>query len=87
MIRNHTLFSYTVTHELQVMVPDPEAPGGGEMVRSGEVVLNPVTVRIVAESRAIADVWLLRPYSGFTKLRIISCIENKIDAFIETHTW
>lgn len=87
MIRNHTLFTYVVTHEQNVMGPDPDAPGGGEMVRTGEVVVKPRTVTVIAESRAIADAWLHRPFSGFEKLQVISCTWAKIDAFIETHTW
>lgn len=85
MIRNHTLFSYSITHEREIMVPEPA--GSGEMHRTGVVVEDSRSVRVIAESRAIADAWLCRPFSGFTKLRIIGCIETKIDAFIETHTW
>lgn len=87
MIRNHTLFTYVVTHQQQVMVPDPEAPGGGEMVRSGQVHQNTATVQVIAQNRAIADAWLTRPFSGFDKLHIVGCNESKIDAFVETHTW
>lgn len=87
MIRNHTLFVFIVTHDAPIMIPDPDAPGGGEMVRSGAFETQQRNVRVIAENYAIAYAWLMRPFSGYTKLRVESCIESKIDAFIETHTW
>lgn len=87
MIRDHILFSYLVTHEQEVMIPNPEAPDSGEMVRSGRVHQNSRTMYVIAASRAIADAWLFRRYSGLDKLAVVTCIEAKIDAFIETHTW
>ncbi len=87
MIRNHSIFTYTVMYEQEVMVPDPEAPGGGEMVRSGQVCENKTEIRVIAETRDIADAWLHRPFSGYRKLRIVHCTTNKINAFIESHTW
>jgi len=84
MNRDHRVFTFMVSFDRQVMAPDP--PGSGEMHKTGQIDHDTGTIVAVATSRAFAEVWLRNPYR-FPNLEIHGCIETKIDAVIETHTY
>ncbi len=87
MNRNHKVFTFAVRFDRTVYAPDPEAPGGGEMRRTGQVDRDPLTITVIATSKIIATSWLWENPHRFPNLVVDGCTETKIDAIIETHTY
>jgi hypothetical protein len=85
MNRNHKVFTFVVSFDRQVMVPD--TIGSGEMHRTGQVERDSHTLLVVAASRAIAYAWMTETGYRFPNLDVHGCTEATIDAIIETHTF
>lgn len=85
MDRNHRVFTFFISHEVQGLVPDPE--GSGELRHTGEKFRTVRTLTVIATSQAIADAWIRENPYRFPGLIVKSCIETKIDGIIETHTY
>lgn len=85
MDRNHRVFTFFIAYSVPMLVPDPF--GSGEMHRTGEELTHVKTLTVVATSQAVALAWMQENPHRFPNLIVKSCIETKVDAIIETHTY
>lgn len=85
MDRNHRVFTFFISYVTQALVPDPHS--SGEMHHTGEKLRSFKSLTIVSTSQAVAEAWMRENPHRYPGLIIKSCIEAKIDAVIETHTY
>lgn len=57
-MRDHKLYRIAAEITVTEWEPDPEAPGGGEMVRTGRTTRETHTILVVAPSEAVATAWV-----------------------------
>lgn len=86
MNRNHKVFAVTIGYDAMVSVPDPEAPGGGEMINAGVRRAERV-VTVVAPDVVFVKAWLIENPHRFPKVEIKKIEDVKVDAVIELHTY
>lgn len=85
MDRNHRVFTFFISYEAGALVPG--LPGSGEMHTTHEVFTHVKTLTVIATSQAVAEAWMRENKFRYPALIIKSCIEARIDAVIETHTY
>lgn len=86
MNRDHKVFSVTIEYDSMVRIPDPEAPGSGEMVRAGVVRARRV-VTVVAPDAVYVKAWVIENPHRFPNVKLEAIEDTKIDAVIELHTY
>lgn len=93
MNRDHKIITLSVTYDTNAMVPDPDAPGSGEMTRQrgpdGALIVKRVTklLRVVATDPAIAIAHLSANPFRFPCAVFKVLDTDNIDAVVETHTF
>lgn len=84
MNRDHKVYTYSVSYDFDVRIPDP--PGSGEM-RKVAISRDSATIVVVAPSEPVARCWLTGNPYRFPNLEIHGMTEAKINAVIELHTY
>lgn len=87
MDRKHNVYTFFIAFSAPLLVPDPLHPNSGEMQRSGEMITHVKTLTVIATSQAIAEAAIKENPHRYPNLILKSCIQTKIDAIIETHTY
>lgn len=85
MDRNHRVYTFLISYQSHALVPDPH--GSGEMHHTGELITHLKTLTVIATSQAVAEAWMRENQFRYPGLVIKSCIDAKLDAIIETHTY
>lgn len=83
MFRDHSIYKVTFEYDAEEYHPDPEAPGGGEMTRTGRVVKCTRSKAIIAPSQVLLIAYVK---STFKNARVIEVEQIPIDAVLELHT-
>lgn len=86
MNRDHKVFTVVIKYDATVRVPNPEAPGSGEMVNAGRERITH-TVVVIATDIVIVKAWLIENPFRFQNVELVGYTSAKIDAVIETHTF
>lgn len=83
MLRDYKLYEYTWEGGIPIVTQNPEAPGSGEMVRTGEYAHEQRKLRIIARTRRQADAIFEDhfQYSSVQNPKVISVEEKDIDYF------
>lgn len=86
MNRDHKVFEALIVYDAIVHVPNPEAPGSGEMVKS-HIGRSERVVTLVAPDVVYVKAWLIENPHRFVNVEIRNITEKKIDAVLELHTY
>lgn len=84
MNRDHKVFTVTIEFDAMVRIPDPAAPGSGEMVNAG-IQRTERVVTVVAPHAVFVKAWLIENPYRFPNLDIKAITSLRIDAVIDTY--